>query len=176
MTPRLSTETLCEARAHVRRPAYDRSRLSTGIVHLGLGAFARAHLCAYTEDCIERGGAEHWGIAGVNLRSTEQRDRLLPQDRLYTLVPRGEKGLAPRVIGCLTEVLAGPGATADILAHLAAPATRIVGLTVTEKGYCHDPATGRLDRTHPDIVHDLVHLDAPRSAIGVVVAALAVRR
>ena len=108
VTPRLSTETLCEARAHVRRPAYDRSRLSTGIVHLGLGAFARAHLCAYTEDCIERGGAEHWGIAGVNLRSTEQRDRLLPQDRLYTLVPRGEKGLAPRVIGCLTEVLAGP--------------------------------------------------------------------
>ncbi|MGL4442330.1 MAG: mannitol dehydrogenase family protein, partial [Alsobacter sp.] len=155
--------------------AYDRARLTPGIVHLGLGAFARAHLCEYTEDALElEFGA--WGVVGASLQRPDQRDRLAPQDGLYTLLKRAPSGPDLRLIGCLGEVLVAPENPAALIARMASPDTRIVSLTVTEKGYCHDPATGRLKTDHPDIVHDLAHPDAPRSAVGLIVAALKARR
>jgi fructuronate reductase len=172
--PRLSLRHLAEARPDVRRFGYDRARLAPGIVHLGLGAFARAHLCAYTEDALERDcGA--WGITGVSLRNPDQRDRLKPQDGLYTLINRAPEGETARIIGCVTDVIAAAESLEAVLALLAAPETRIVSLTVTEKGYCHDPASGRLLETHADIRHDLDNPDRPRSAIGVIATALSRR-
>jgi fructuronate reductase len=172
---RLSPTALASLPGTVRRPAYDRSRLTPGIVHLGLGAFARAHLCEYTEDALElEFGA--WGITGASLQRPDQRDRLKPQDGLYTLLKRAPAGPELRIIGCVSEVLVAPEDPAALVARLAAPATRIVSLTVTEKGYCHDPATGRLKADHPDIVHDLANPDAPRSAVGILVAGLKRRR
>jgi fructuronate reductase len=173
--PRLSTATLAGLRAGVRRFGYDRRRLQTGIVHLGLGAFARVHLAEYTEDVLERDfGA--WGIVGVSLRSPDQRQRLAPQDGLFTALCREPVGTAARVIGCVTDCLVLPDAMAATLALMALPTTKIVSLTITEKGYCHDPATGRLNAAHPDIRHDLEYPDAPRSAVGLIVAAQARRQ
>mgnify|MGYP001807988700 CR=1 FL=1 len=147
---RLTTRTLSSLPAAVRRPAYDRATLAPGIVHLGLGAFARAHLCEYTEDALELDfGA--WGVTGASLQRPDQRDRLKPQDGLYTLLKRAPAGPELRIIGCVGEVLVAPENPAALIARLAAPETRIVSLTVTEKGYCHDPATGRLKADHPDI-------------------------
>lgn len=172
---RLSTTALASLPRTVRRPAYDRSRLTPGIVHLGLGAFARAHLCEYTEDALEL-ELGPWGITGASLQRPDQRDRLQPQEGLYTLLKRAPAGPELRIIGCVGEVLVAPENPAALVARLAAPETRIVSLTVTEKGYCHDPATGRLKADHPDIVHDLANPDAPRSAIGILVAGLKARR
>ncbi len=172
---RLTKSTLSALSEAVRRPAYDRARLTAGIVHLGLGAFARAHLCEYTEDALElEFGA--WGVTGASLQRPDQRDRLAPQDGLYTLLKRAPAGPDLRLIGCLGEVLVAPESPAALIARMTSPDTRIVSLTVTEKGYCHDPATGRLKADHPDIVHDLAHPDAPRSAVGLIVAALKARR
>lgn len=171
---RLTTTTLSSVNGAVRRPAYDRSRLAPGIVHLGLGAFARGHLSEYTEDVLERGIAP-WGILGASLQRPDQRDRLKPQDGLYTLLKRAPSGPEARIIGCVLDVLVAPENPAALIARMAAPETRIVSLTVTEKGYCHDPATGRLKADHPDIAHDLAHPGAPRSAIGLLVAALKAR-
>ncbi len=172
---RLTTRTLSSLPAVVRRPAYDRSHLSPGIVHLGLGAFARAHLCEYTEDTLElEAGA--WGVTGASLQRPDQRDRLSPQDGLYTLLKRAPAGPELRIIGCLREVMVAPEDPAALVARMAAAETRIVSLTVTEKGYCHDPATGRLRADHPDIVHDLANPQSPRSAVGLIVAALKARR
>jgi fructuronate reductase len=173
--PRLATATLAGLRTGVRRFGYDRRRLETGIVHLGLGAFARGHLADYTEDVLER-EVGPWGIVGVSLRSPDQRQRLAPQDGLYTTLCREPAGTTARVIGCVTDCLVLPDSTDPTLALMAQPSTRIVSLTITEKGYCHDPATGRLNATHPDIRHDLEHPDAPRSAVGLIVAALARRQ
>lgn len=172
---RLTTNTLSSLPAAVRRPAYDRSRLTPGIVHLGLGAFARAHLCEYTEDALEL-DFDAWGVTGASLQRPDQRDRLAPQDGLYTLLKRAPAGPELRIIGCVGEVLVAPENPAALIARMASPDTRIVSLTVTEKGYCHDPATGRLKADHPDIVHDLADPHAPRSAIGLIVAALKARR
>ncbi len=172
---RLTVENLAGLKAGVRRPAYDRASLTPGIVHLGLGAFARGHLCEYTEDALElEFGA--WGVTGASLQRPDQRDRLAPQDGLYTLMKRAPTGPELRIIGCVGEVLVAPENPAALIARLAAPETRIVSLTVTEKGYCHDPATGRLKADHPDIVHDLSHPHAPRSAVGIIVAGLKARR
>lgn len=172
---RLSSATLGALPASVRRPAYDRAALAPGIVHLGLGAFARAHLAEYTDDALEaRFGA--WGIVGASLQRPDQRDRLKPQDGLYAFLKRAPSGPELRVIGSVLDVLVAPEDPAALVARLAAPATRIVSLTVTEKGYCHDPATGRLKADHPDIVHDLTNPQAPRSAVGILVAGLRARR
>lgn len=172
---RLSNATLGQLAAGVRRPAYDRSALTPGIVHLGLGAFARGHLAEYTEDALEtRFGA--WGIVGASLQRPDQRDKLKPQDGLYTLQKLAPAGPELRVIGSVLDVLVAPEDPAALIAKLASVGTRIASLTVTEKGYCHDPATGKLKADHPDILHDLEHPDAPRSAVGILVAALRARR
>ncbi len=171
---RLSDATLPLLRPGIRQPGYDRGAVQPGIVHLGLGAFHRAHQAVLT-DAVLRAGDMRWGITGVSLRSPATRDALAPQDGLYALNVRGEHD-ACAVIGSVTRILVAPedpGALLDTLAH---PATRIVGLTVTEKAYCLDAATGTLDWSHADIVHDLAHPGAPRSASGLLVAALARRR
>jgi fructuronate reductase len=177
MTTRLDPLRLDRLPAAVRRPAFDRTALRRGIVHLGLGAFARAHLAAINDDALELAGTPaEWGITGVSLRHADVRDALAPQQGLYSLTLRDAAGTQVRVIGSVLELLVAPDDPAAVLERIAAAATRIVSLTVTEKGYCHDPATRALRLDHPDIVHDLAHPEAPRSAIGFLVHGLARRR
>jgi fructuronate reductase len=173
-TPRLSLATLASTRAGVARFAYDRSRLRPRLVHLGVGAFFRAHAALFTEDVLAEGG--DWGIVGASLQRPDQRNRLRPQDCLYTTVENCPDGQKARIVGCLLDVLVGPENLEALLDRLAAPDTAVVTLTVTEKGYCHDPASGRLDPDHPAIRDDLHHPKAPRSALGLIVGALARRR
>jgi fructuronate reductase len=176
-TPRLSPEALA---AHppgrsVALPCYDRTRLSPAIVHLGLGAFFRAHAALYTEDVLNSRGGD-WGIVGVSMQRPDQRDRLAPQAGLYTTLERGPDGERSRIVGNLLDVRVAPEDPAGIVTLLAAPETRIVSLTVTEKGYCHDPSTGQLREDHPDILHDRAMPDLPRTAVGFLAAALRRRR
>src|SRR3954467_3493027 len=159
----------------IRRPAYDRSRVTPGIVHLGLGAFHRAHQDVVIDDCLAA-GATSWGVVGASLRSPDTRDALAPQDHLYTVAVRSAEGTEHRVVGALLDSVVARGNPAQLVDGMADPAIRIVSLTVTEKGYCHTPQTGDLDERHPDVVHDLNNFDAPRSAPGFIVAALARRR
>lgn len=155
-------------------PRYDRAKLKTGIVHLGLGAFHRAHQAVYTDGVLARD--PRWGIVGASLRAADTRDALQPQDGLYVLSLRNGEGEKLRIIGALREVLVAPESPAALIAAMAAPDVRIVSLTVTEKGYCHDPASGRLRADHPDVLHDLANPNAPRSAPGFILAALQARR
>ncbi len=173
--PRLSAATLGRRSARTDLRVYDRSALTAGIVHLGLGAFFRAHGAEYT-DAVLATEPRDWGIVGVSLQRPDQRDRLQPQDGLYTLIEIDGPARSARIIGAVLDVLVAPQAPSAVIEHLARPVTRIASLTITEKGYCHDPATGRLRETHPDIRHDLEHPGTPRSALGFLVAALAERR
>ena len=174
--PRLGPTMLDRLPAAVRRPRFDRTALRAGIVHLGLGAFARAHLLACHDDALDAGVAPDWGVLGVSLRHPDVRDALAPQQGLYTLALRDGTGTQRRVIGSLLGVQVAPEDPGALLERLAHRDTAIASLTVTEKGYCHDPATRALRLDHPDIVHDLAHPDAPRSAIGFLVHGLARRR
>ncbi|MBK6851045.1 MAG: mannitol dehydrogenase family protein [Burkholderiales bacterium] len=178
---RLHPSLLDQLPPDVARPSYDRAALQPGIVHLGIGAFMRAHLAVATEAAIAASGDLRWGICGVSLRQPDTRDALAPQGGLYTVAVRdADESGAPRqrlqVIGCVCDLLVAPEDPAAVLAAIARPATRIVSLTVTEKAYLRDPASGALLVDHPDITHDLAHPHVPRSALGFIVHGLALRR
>lgn len=175
MTQRLSLATLDRLPNEVPRPAYPPRDVAIGIVHLGIGAFHRAHQAIYTDAALAAAGGS-WGICGVSLRSAGVRDRLVPQDGLYTSVTQRPGGVERRVVGSVREVLFHGDEADAIMRRMVASRTHVVSLTVTEKGYCHEPATGRLDVSHPDIVHDLANPQRPRSVVGLLVAALAERR
>ncbi|WP_386679665.1 mannitol dehydrogenase family protein [Loktanella sp. R86503] len=149
-------------------------RPATGIVHLGLGAFYRAFGCVYIADAMQAAGGD-WGIVGVSLRNPDTRDALAPQDWAYTSVTLAPDGPQTRMIDVLNGVLVAPEDPQAVLTAMCNPAVRIVSLTVTEKGYCHNPATGTLNPDHPDIIHDITH-GLPRSAPGYLVRALQQRR
>ncbi|HEX8904929.1 MAG TPA: mannitol dehydrogenase family protein, partial [Longimicrobiaceae bacterium] len=137
-------------------------------------AFHRAHQAVYTDAVLARD--PRWGIVAASLRSPDTFDALEPQDGLYTVAVRAPDGEALRVIGAIRRLIIAPQAVEDLLQVMTDPRTRIVTLTVTEKGYCHDPATGTLNEAHPDVVHDLANLRTPRSAPGFLVEALRRRR
>src|SRR3954469_12869467 len=140
---RLSNATLLRLPHDVARPRYDRGAVASGIVHLGLGAFQRAHQAMYTEAALTAGD-HRWGIVGASLRSPAVRDALKPQDGLYALAVRGAEGERLQVIGVIKNVLVAPESPQALLGALSDPAVKIVTLTVTEKGYCYDPATTAL--------------------------------
>ena len=146
-----------------------------GIVHLGLGAFFRAHVAQYVSEAMAARGGD-WRVIGISLRRPDIRDALAPQGFRYHAVERGPDGDTPRGIDVISDVLVAPEDPEAVIRALADPAIRLVTLTITEKGYCRDPATGALDRANPDIRHDIAVPSRPRSAPGFLVAALARRR
>ena len=152
-----------------------REILAGGIVHFGPGAFFRAFIAPYTDETMVASGGD-WGITAISLKSRTALDQLVPQGCQYTAVARGADGDQARQIGAIRDILLAPERQSDVIAALADRATRVVTLTVTEKGYCHDPLTGRLQADHPDICHDVGNLDAPRTVIGFLVAGLQCRR
>ncbi len=172
MTRHLSAATLQYIPPAVRRPRYDRGNVAPGIVHIGPGAFHRVHQAWYAEQWLETD--PRWGITAVSLRSRTLRDALQDQDWLYALAILDEHE-SFEVIGSLCSVQVAGDSPDVVSSSIAAPATRLVTLTVTEKGYCLDGG-GRLELQHVDIRHDLEHPQSPRSAIGFLVEGLRLRR
>ena len=141
---RLSVDTLALFPPdEAERFAYDRDAQAAGIIHFGIGAFHRAHQAWYT-DAAMNAGDQGWMITGVSLRSAEVAEQMNPQQGLYTVTERSAQGASSRVIGAVREVLVAPYETEAVIAALAAPATHIASLTITEKGYCR-AADGGLD-------------------------------
>src|SRR5690606_40409819 len=129
---RLNQNTLGQLGASVSVPQYDRSKTRAGIVHLGIGAFHRAHQAWYTGPLLSKGAGD-WQIIGASLRSASVREQLAPQDGLYTLVERGPEGEKFQVLGAVKDVLVGPESPEALLAVMADKAIHIVSMTVTEK-------------------------------------------
>jgi len=169
---RLSDATIAAVRPGVLTPAYDRSAVQTGVLHFGPGAFHRAHQAYYFDQLLRRD--PRWGVRAVSLKSSGVRNALAPQDGLYVLAELDAETRF-RVIGALKSVLVADETPDAVFAALAAPQTRLVTMTVTEKGYCLD-AGGELDLTHGDVRHDLARPAAPASLVGWLVEGLARRR
>ncbi|MFD1802450.1 mannitol dehydrogenase family protein [Mixta tenebrionis] len=172
----LSVETLAN---DVKLPDYDRARLRPRILHIGFGAFHRAHqaVCA---DRLAREQQSDWGYieCEINLQSTSDLiGALRKQDHLYSVTEMADSGKTSRVIGALCAAIDARTDGIDaVIEAMSQPEIAIVSMTVTEKGYCHHPATGELNLEHPFIQHDLAHPDAPQSLPGVILAAIRRRR
>ena len=162
----------------VQTPAYDRSRLTPGIVHIGLGNFHRAHMAVYLDDLFAKGLGHDWAILGAGVRAPDarMRDALKAQDCLSTVIELDPKGKTARRVGAMIDFLPVEADNAALIAAMSQPHIRIVSLTVTEGGYYVDPATGRFDPTHPDIVADGKNPAKPATAFGAILAALKARR
>ncbi|OKV30443.1 fructuronate reductase [Escherichia coli] len=171
--------TIVDSNLPVARPSWEHSRLESRIVHLGCGAFHRAHQALYTHHLLESTDSD-WGICEVNLMPGNDRvliENLKKQQLLYTVAEKGAESTELKIIGSMKEALHPEiDGCEGILNAMARPQTAIVSLTVTEKGYCADAASGQLDLNNPLIKHDLENPTAPKSAIGYIVEALRLRR
>lgn len=173
MTSRLTTtEDLPDT---VSQPGYTRDKHGVGIVHLGLGAFHKAHQATYTDDALAADGGD-WRITGVSLRRPDAAAQLSPQNCLFSVIERDVSGSRARVVGALKTALPLATRRHDVLSALCAPSTRIVSLTVTEKAYGIDLASGGADPNHPAIAADLSDPDNPSGVAGLLVWALRQRK
>jgi mannitol 2-dehydrogenase len=177
MTTKLSSATLSALPANVAVPAYERSALKAGIVHFGVGNFHRAHQAVYLDELFNAGLDQDWAITGAGVFEGEKRGRavLEAQDWLTTVVEQDDGHMQARVTGAMIDFLV-PGDADAIVAQLAEPATRIVSLTITEGGYFIDPASGKFNPTHPDILADASSPDSPRTVFGLILAGLRRRK
>lgn len=158
-------------RPDVEVPALTSVDSTPGIVHLGVGAFHRAHQAVLTEDAALATGDPSWGIVGATQRSAKVRDDLEPQDCLYGVLEQSEHGSALRFVGQVRRVLSPTDSLDELLGTIAAPEIRVVTLTITEKGYVRD-ARGHLDLSAEAVAHDLGSPSDPRSSVGRLVRGL----
>jgi mannitol 2-dehydrogenase len=177
MSVKLSAAALGRLPKGVAAPGYDRASLRAGIVHIGVGNFHRAHQAVYLDDLFASGRDHDWAIIGAGVREydIDMRAKLAAQDYLTTVVEQEAKATTVRVTGPMIDFVK-PFDVAAMLEALSRPSIRIVSLTVTEGGYCIDPATQKFDPRHPEIAHDAAHFDAPKSAFGLIAAGLKRRR
>ena len=173
----LSLQTLHDLPSAVGRPTYERSAITPGILHFGVGNFHRAHLAVYLDDLFNQGLNMDWGIVGAGVMPSDaaMRDRLKAQDYLTTVVEQDSGISAAHVTGAMIDFVA-PDDRDGLLQWLCDPRIRIVSLTITEGGYFIDPMTGKFDATHPLIVHDGDHPDQANTVFGILVAGLKARK
>ena len=176
---KLANANLAALPADVARPAYDRSKVTVGIVHFGVGGFHRAHQAMYLDRLMNGGEALDWGICGVGVMPSDRRmrDALGSQDGLYTLMVKPASGhYEAAVIGSIVDFLYAPDDPEAVLEMMAAPSTRIVSLTITEGGYNFHQVTGAFDLGNADVAHDLAAGAVPKTVFGLVAEAVRRRR
>lgn len=174
----LNKDSLSHLPKNVRVPRYDRHQLKSGIVHISVGGFHRAHQALYLDDYFHHTLDRRWGICGVGLLEPDKRlhDAFKAQDCLYTLVERASTGDTARIIASIHRYLFAPDDQQAVIKALAAPECRIVTLTITEAGYYYIEGSGEFDVDHPIIQHDLQYPETPISIFGFLTAALDHRR
>lgn len=174
---RLSNQQLSALPAAVKRPSYDRSKVTPGIVHIGVGGFHRAHQAVYLDELFNQGLGHDWGLVGLGLLEHDKAmaEALAPQDCLYTVVEQDIRGNVARVVGSMIDFVHAPSSPEKAMELLCDPRIRIVSMTITEGGYNIDQATGKFLTSNPAIQAEAKSA-SPKSVFGYVVGALAERR
>ncbi|MGD8658301.1 MAG: mannitol dehydrogenase family protein [Desulfobacterales bacterium] len=177
MATRLAAQNLDAISSSITKPSYDRSALSAGIVHFGVGNFHRAHQAVYLDSLFSTNRDHGWAIVGAGVLPSDEKMRrvLAGQDFLTTVVEQSASRSSARVTGAMIDFLS-PNDPAAIIRMLADPAIRIVSLTITEGGYFIDPATGAFDTSNPEITADGATPESPKTVFGLIAAGLRRRR
>ncbi len=175
---KLSLSNLQALQTHAEIPHYNRSNLSAGILHIGVGNFHRAHQAWYLHRLMQDGRDLNWAIIGAGVRESDaiMRDKLMQQDYLTTLIELDPKGTKAEIVGSMINFIPVTNGHADMITQMSNPDIRIVSLTVTEGGYYIDPVTKGFDRNDAGIQHDIANPDRPKTVFGAMVNALKIRR
>ena len=174
MADLLSSRTLSDVKPYIKTFNYDIDKLTTGIVHIGIGAFHRAHQAVFTDDLLALDPS--WKITAVSLRSADIQRQMQPQDYLYSVVERLNNVENARVIGAIDRVIVAPEYPQDVIQALASPHTKVVTITITEKGYCRDFSGQHLDIKNEGIKHDLLNPQSPQTFVGFFIEAFRKRQ
>ena len=174
----LTNGSLNELPPHIKIPKYNRSKLTTGIVHIGVGNFHRAHQAWYLHQLMQQDEAHDWAICGASVRASDiiRRSKLIKQDFLTTLIELDPNGYSAEIIGSIIDYTSIEEDNSTLVKQLIQPEIRIVSLTITEGGYYIDPITKEFNSQHSDIIHDSQNPDAPRTVFGAIISALKTRR
>lgn len=175
----LSQDTLDQLHKEVRIPKYDRNALSTGIIHIGVGGFHRAHQAYYINQLCNANTGLDWGIEGVGLMPTDRKmyEHLNAQQGLYTLVTQHPDGkVVAEVVGAIKKMHLAIDHPKEVINLLARESTKIISLTITEGGYNIDTSTGEFMLDKPAIQEDLANPESPQTVFGYIVASFAKRR
>ncbi|AWW00267.1 mannitol dehydrogenase [Arcticibacterium luteifluviistationis] len=175
----LNQENLASLSSQITCPTYDRKKLKTGIVHVGVGGFHRSHQAYYIHQLLEKHDTLDWGICGVGLREGDRNiaQILKKQDYLYTLIvqhPSGE--VNTEVIGSMNDFILAVDTPNLVLEKMAHADTKIVSLTITEGGYNFNPSNGEFNFENPDIQQELQNPDKPKTIFGYLTEALKKRK
>lgn len=172
---KVNTANLDPLSARVIVPTYDRATLKSGIVHMSVGGFHRSHQAVYIDNLLNISPSD-WMISGIGLLDSDAGNvaAMQGQDCLYTVLARSQEDDMAHIVGSMKDILHAPSDPAAVFKKLAAPDTKILSLTITEKGYCYDK-NRNLDESHPAVQHDLKNPDAPKTALGYAVGALRYR-
>ncbi|WP_405567228.1 mannitol dehydrogenase family protein [Polaribacter sp. Asnod6-C07] len=176
---KLNNNTFSQFSQQASIPQYDRSKVKTGIVHVGIGGFHRAHEAFYTDQLLHKEALENWGICGVALLDFDTKiyNTLQEQDGLYTLIVKELDGSHTRhIIGSIVECLFAPENPKQVIEKMASEEVKIISLTITEGGYNYNEATKQFDFTNPLIIHDLENPQAPKTIFGYLTQALKLRK
>ena len=176
---KLNNTNLSAISERVSTPQYDRSKVKTGIVHVGIGGFHRAHEAFYTDELLHDPTVTQWGICGIALLDFDTKiyNTLKEQDGLYTLIVKELDGtLTERVIGSIVECLYAPENPLKVIEKMANPEVKIISLTITEGGYNYDEAIGAFNFKNPLIQQDLENPQAPKTIFGYLAQALKLRK
>ncbi len=157
----------------VRVPTYDRTALTGGIVHLGIGGFHRSHLALYVDDLAET-TLSTWSIVGSGVMQHDDRMASVLRDQhgLYLLAEREGDAVNGRIVGSINQLISAYQHSAELIRTLSDPLTRIVSLTITESGY---PVLNGAFAPSPALELDAVAAE-PLTTFGIMVAALDARR
>ncbi|WP_372744679.1 mannitol dehydrogenase family protein [Lutibacter sp.] len=176
---KINQKNLAEIANRITCPTYNRSAIKTGIVHVGIGGFHRAHEAFYTDELLQNESNTDWGICGVALLDFDTKiyNTLKEQDGLYTLIVKELDGtLTKRVIGSIVEYLFAPENPVKVIEKMASTDVKIITLTITEGGYNYSEAIGGFDFDNPLIQHDLENSQAPKTIFGYLTQALKLRQ
>ncbi|MBF7073671.1 mannitol dehydrogenase family protein [Glaciecola sp. MH2013] len=171
---RLNATMLSNLPEEIDGPKYAPAEHGVGILHIGIGAFHRGHQAVFTDDAIARAGGD-WRITGVSLRSPTVANQLNPQNGLYTVTEKSGGKSTSRVIASVAKVISARQNQSELLTSLASPSIKIITLTVTEKGYYFDQATGTLMWEAEDVQHDVLYPNQPVTMPGYLVLACQLR-
>lgn len=175
----LNKQNLLQLSERVSIPAYDRTQVKAGIVHVGIGGFHRAHQAYYTDQLLHHKEIKGWGICGVALLASDDKifNTLKEQDGLYTLIVKELDGsLTKRVIGSIVEYLFAPENPVKVIKKMANRDIKIITLTITEGGYNYNEATNEFDFNNPLIKYDLENAQTPKTIFGYLTQALKLRK
>ena len=165
MTIKLNNKALVKLPVNVAVPGYQRSAITPGIVHIGVGNFHRAHQAVYMDKLFNLGLDFDWGIIGAGVKSYDEnmRNLLSEQDWMSTVVELDPKQDKARVCAAMIDFIEIDSQL--LIEQLSKPEIRIVSLTITEGGYYRDEKSGQFHATHPEIVHDSQNPDATADGI-----------